>query len=698
MPEQSLPTGAVFLSYASQDAEAAARICEALRAAGVEVWFDRSELRGGDTWDSQIKKQIHECALFVPLISAHTNERIEGYFRGEWNLATRRLVNRAHDAAFLMPVVIDETREAGARVPDEFLLAQWTWLPDGVTPPAFAHRVRQLLEGETVSERRARSGEPGKIEPNSRDEHYTGPWGWFFDRHGKHRVRGAGLALLAFLLVLGGGASWYYIRAADAPPSMPALVAESTVRAVVPSEKSIAVLPFVNMSSEAEQEYLSDGISEQLLTLLAKIPELRVISRSSAFSLKGKDIEVPEIAKRLNVTYVLEGSVRKAGNQVRIAAQLIEARSDTHVWSEAYDRELTDIFAVQDEIALAVVHQLKLALLNDDLPARSTTTSLEAYNAYLRGRFYWNEGDPTDLEKARQNFERALEIDPGYALAHAAMADYYSALPFYSSSKPDEVFPKAKAAVARALELDGHLAEAHAALAYIRTYYDWDWRDAEKEFELALAYDPNNASLRHRYSRYLSSVGRTDEALVHMRRAHELDPLSLIIQANVGVIHYFGRQFEESLRHLQRLAVAEPDFPVAHWGMGLAREQMGDMDGALASFQKAAELTERGTNVLASMGRAYAVSGKLDEARKILQELTARAKQRYVPSYQIALVHAGLGDKDKAFESLEKAFEERSTLLTYLKMDPRFDSLRGDARFKAMLRRLNFLDEPVNSG
>ena len=494
------------------------------------------------------------------------------------------------------------------------------------------------------------------------------------------------------------GRSWYYLRAGDAPPSMAALVAESTVLAVVPSEKSIAVLPFVNMSSEAEQEYLSDGISEQLLTLLAKIPELRVISRSSAFSLKGKDIEVPEIAKRLNVTYVLEGSVRKAGNQVRIAAQLIEARSDTHVWSETYDRELTDIFAVQDEIALAVVHQLKLALLNDDLPARSTTTSLEAYNAYLRGRFYWNEGDPTDLEKARQNFERALEIDPGYALAHAAMADYYSALPFYSSSKPDEVFPKAKAAVARALELDGQLAEAHAALAYIRTYYDWDWRDAGKEFELALARDPNNASLRHRYSRYLSSVGRTDEALVQMQRARELDPLSLIIQANVGVIHYFGRQFEETLRHLQRLAVAEPDFPVAHWGIGLAREQMGDMDGALASFQKAAELTERGTNVLASLGRAYAVSGKPDEARKILQELTARAKQRYVPSYQIALVYAGLGDKDKAFESLEKAFEERSTLLTYLKMDPRFDSLRGDPRFKAMLRRLNFLDEPVTSG
>ncbi len=666
MPDPSDAAGSVFLSYASQDAEAAVRICEALQTAGVKVWLDQSALRGGDTWDSQIKKRIHDCALFIPVISAHTNARSEGYFRGEWNLATRRLLNMAQDATFLVPVVIDGTREADARVPDEFLLAQWTWLPDGESLPAFANHVRKLLEGEVASASHSQPGNAGNIEPSTRSKRSIGP----------------GLVLAALLLVLGAGAIWYYLRADGNPVDTPAPVADSTVLAAAQVEKSIAVLPFVNMSSDAEQEYFSDGISEQLLDSLAKIPELRVISRSSAFTLKGKDIEVPEIARRLNVAYVLEGSVRKSGNQVRIAAQLIEARTDTHVWSETYDRELTDIFAVQDEIALAVVQKLKLALLDDHLPARSTTKNLEAYNAYLRGRFYWNEGDPTDLEKARQNFERALEIDPGYALAHAAMADYYSALPFYSSALPDEVFPKAKAAVARALELDPQLPEAHAALAYIRTYYDWDWRDAGKEFELALARDPNSANLRHRYSRYLSSLGRTDEALVHMQRARELDPLSLIIQANVGVIHYFGREFAEALRALQQLAAAEPEFPVAYWGIGLAQEQMGDMAGAIASFQKAAGLTERGTNVLASLGRAYAVNGMSDEARKILQELAARAKQRYVPAYQVALVYTGLGDKENAFGSLEKAFEERSTLLTYLKMDPRFDSLRATRDFK----------------
>ena len=677
MTDRPEPSGSVFVSYASQDEEAARRICEALRAAGLQVWLDKSELRGGDAWDAQIKKRIHDCSLFIPVISAHSNARSEGYFRGEWNLATRRLLNMAQDAAFLVPVVVDGTREDDARVPDEFLLAQWTRLPGGETPPAFVERVRQLLQAELAPARHPR------LEESAR----SGLSG----AHGRNASRpwGAGLTV-AVLFLLGAGAYWYYGRAGDTP----AVIAKSGDAPAATKEKSIAVLPFVNMSTDAEQEYFSDGISEQLINSLAKIPELRVISRSSTFSLRGQAIGAAEIAKRLGVTHVLEGSVRKSGNLVRVDAKLIDARSDAQVWSETFDRELTDIFALQDEITLAVVRELKVALLKGGLPARNPPKNVEAYNAYLRGRFYWNEGDPTDLEKARQNFEHALEIDPGYALAHAAMADYYSALPFYSSSRPDEVFPKAKAAVARALELDPQLSEAHAALAYIRTYYDWDWRDAGKEFELALEFDPNNANLQHRYSRYLSSVGRTDEALVHMQRARELDPLSLIIQANVGIIHYFGRQFGETLRDLRQVTAADPEFPVAHWGMGLALEQLGDMDAALASFQRAAELTKRGTNVLASMGRAYAASGQQAEARKILQELAARAKERYVPSYQVALVYAGLGDKDKAFESLEAAFEERSTLLTYLKMDPRFDPLRGDARFQSMLRRLNFLEEP----
>jgi Tfp pilus assembly protein PilF len=334
--------------------------------------------------------------------------------------------------------------------------------------------------------------------------------------------------------------------------------------------------------------------------------------------------------------------------------------------------------------------RVKLTAQEESRLQRARIVNPEAHDAYLRGRYYWDKGEREDLEKARQNFEKALEKDPLYAPAYAGLADYYSVLPFYTSSPPAEAFPKAKAAVAKALALDDSLAEAHSSLAYIRTYYDWDWAGGEREFQRALALNPNDATVRHRYSRYLSSLGRTDEALKEIRRAQELDPLSLLVRTNVGLIYYFGRNYDLTIDELREVLKDDQNFSGAHWGLGLAYEQKGMLADALTEFEKAAALSKRSLNVVSSLGHAYAVAGKMSEARKALDELQTRARQTKVSGYQIALVFVGLGEKDRAFEELEKAFRERSTLLTYVKMDPRFDPLHSDPRFQDLLRRVGF--------
>lgn len=489
--------------------------------------------------------------------------------------------------------------------------------------------------------------------------------------------------LAALAAVLAVAAVGYLVwQRVDVPPAQPE-------RRVL-----LAVLPLDNLSGDADQEYLSDGLTEEMTTQISRLQPARlgVIARTSSMTFKDAKKTVREIGRELGVDYVLEGSVRRHEDRVRVTAQLIQVSDETHLLAESYDRDLRDILSLQSDVARAVADEIRIKLTPEEASRLGSTPSLdpEAHDAYLRGRYYWNRGELEDIEKARQYFEQALAKDPRYARAHAALADYYSALPFYDDSAPNDVFPKAKAAVARALELDDSLAEAHAALAYIQTYYDWDWTAAGHEFEHALVLDPNDASLRHRYSRYLSSLGRIEEALAQMEHARELDPLSLIIKANVGVIYYFGRRYDQTIEQLDKIAKEEPEFPVAHWGLGLAYEQKGMMEQALAAFQKAVELAPRGTNFLASLGRAYAVMGKTQEARKILDELVLRAKSKRISAYQIALVHVGLGEKDRAFEVLERAFQERSTLLTYLKMDPRLDPLRADPRFRELLRRMNF--------
>jgi serine/threonine-protein kinase len=453
--------------------------------------------------------------------------------------------------------------------------------------------------------------------------------------------------------------------------------------------QSLAVLPLANLSGDPAQDYFADGMTEAMITELAQISAMRVISRTSVMRFKGGKKSLPEIARELHVDCIVEGSVLRSGGKVRITAQLIQAVPERHLWAKSYDGDVRDVMAIQSQVARSVAGEIRVKLTPQEEShlQKARPVNPDAHDAYLRGRYYRRKGGLENVEKARQYFEQALDSDPLYAPAYAALADYYSVLPFYTNATPDEVFPKAKAAVARALELDDTLAEAHASLAYIHTYYDWDWAAAEQEFQRALQLNPNDAALRHRYSRYLSTVGRIDDALREIRQAQELDPLSQIAKANVGVIYYFARQYDAAMKPLNDLLKEDPKFDTGYWGLGLIYEQRGMPAEAVAQLEKAAVLSPD-PNTMASLAHAYAISGQKEKALKILSQLETKAKKESISSYQFALIYVGLGDREKGLAALEKALQERSTLLTYSKMDPRFDPIRSDPRFTDIQRRI----------
>ena len=616
------PGRAVFLSYASQDVEAAQRLCDALRAAGIEVWFDRSELRGGDAWDRRIHEWIRACRLFIAVISAHTEARDEGYFRLEWKIAVDRTYNMAEHKAFLVPVAIDDTLEWGAAVPEKFRQVQWTRLPLGSTPPAFVERIRQML---TPGEDRALASSTPSV------------------------LSGAG--------------------AAEAAP-----------------DNSIAVLPFTNLGGEPENEYFSDGLAEEILNALGHVEALKVSARSSAFSFRGKTTDIAAIAGKLRVANVLEGSVRRAGQRIRVTIQLIDARTGFQVWSERYDRQMEDIFELQDDIARAITERLKVSL---GAGARRSTSDLQAYEFYLKGRYYWAQR-PQGIGKAIEYFEGAINTDPKYARARAGLADCYATLGSWENGTmpPIEAMAKAKEAADKALELDKRLAEAHTTLAYRTTHHDWDWACAEAQFKHAFELNPNYAVCHHWYSHYLTAVGRTEESLTASKRCLELDPLDLVINVHMAWHYLFARQYEQAIEQCSKTSELHPNSFWPAYFFGLAYEQQGDVDRALEDLRASVRMSGNVTFATAALGHLYGITGKTDEARAVYEELKARAEWAYVPAYDIAMVCTGMGWNDQALDYLARAHQERSGWITYLKVDPRLDPLRDDARFVDLLRRV----------
>jgi serine/threonine-protein kinase len=454
--------------------------------------------------------------------------------------------------------------------------------------------------------------------------------------------------------------------------------------------KSIAVLAFANMSADAENEYFSDGISEEIINALTKIPSLRVSARTSAFAWKGKNEDVRVIGERLGVATVLEGSVRRSGARLRITAQLIDVAEGFHLWSETYDREMHDVFEIQDEIARAIVDVLKIKLLSDPDAAlvEKSTDNVEAYALYLKGRYYWAKRNETAVRKGLGYFEEAIAKDPTYARAHVGVADSYNILGFWDLMPPREAFPKAHTAAALALQMDPTLAEAYAAEGYAQLYYDWDWDEAERNFKRAMELNPRYATAPFYYANLLMLTRGMDSSLAMTRRALELDPLALIMLAAIGHTYHLHHRFDEAMPHYRATLELDPDYLVAHWWMGLNYAAMGRLAESQAQMERSVELSHRNPTMVASLARVHALAGHKAQANALLAELAEMAKHRFVSSFELSTVHLALGDKDRAMALLEAAYAEKSHSMAILKTDPRMEALREDPRFIALRARV----------
>jgi serine/threonine-protein kinase len=451
-------------------------------------------------------------------------------------------------------------------------------------------------------------------------------------------------------------------------------------------EKSVAVLPFENLSGNPENAYFADGIQDEILARLAKIGDLKVISRTSTQKYKSRPDNLRDIAQQLGVATILEGSVQRSPDAVRVTVQLINAANDSHLWAETYDRKLTDIFTVESEIARTIAGNLQAKLTGSErkaIAARPTENS-DAHQLYLKGRYFWNKTTGDDMHKAIGFFERAIAADPHYALAFAGLADTYLLLPFITAGTPEVCYPKAKEAAQRAVQLEPALAEAHIAFAQVLQYFDFDYGQAEVEFRRGLDLNVNNAIGHWRYSWLLLALGRSDEGFAEIRRAVDVDPLSLIINTDLGYFYTVSGRYDEAIAQLRRTIEMEPNFYYAHGNLGEALALKGQFAGALSEYKKTQALNDD-PFVYALYGHVYAIAGDEAQARRTLAEMEEVARHRYVQAYAFACVHAALGEKEKAVDWLEQSYRNRAGAdVAFIRIDPLLAPLRGDARFEKL--------------
>jgi TolB-like protein/Tfp pilus assembly protein PilF len=657
------PSRAVFLSYASQDAEAAQRICEALRAAGIEVWFDKSELRGGDAWDQSIRRQIKNCALLIPVVSRHTHERAEGYFRLEWKLA----VDRSHlimaNKAFLLPVVIDDTHEDDENVPDKFRDVQWTSLPAGETPPAFVERIRRLLAGDMAPQQQRVHASGGAASsrasaPRGRSRRRTGVL--------------YGAIAVVVLLALGYLGFERFNR----------------TRLGVPSAASIAVLPLANESGDPGQQYLSDGISEDLITALGQFPGLKVIGRSSAFKFRDSKEDSRSIGEKLGVAHLLEGSVRKSGDMIRVRAEMIDTADGSMQWSERYDRSYKDLFALQDEITHAVSGALKTKLLPGEYATeqseRPPSGNLEAYNAMLQGRFYAFRVTEADIRKSIEFYTKATELDPRYAFAWSWVSRVWTNLGggILDGAPAQEAYAKGREAADRALALSPDLAVAHIARGFLLQTADFDWHGAEAEFRRAQALAPNDGEVKYYLGTQLAAFGELDQAIELTRQALAIEPLRASWNGFLSEYLSGLNRLDEAERAARRAMELAPGAASYHARLASIEIQRGNAMAALAN----AQLEPPGPRQDVALALARQIGTDRSAADAALK--TVIEKDADVAPFQIAEVYALRNDAKGMFEWLDRAWSSRDAGINELLYDPFILRFKDNPRFAVFCRKV----------
>ena len=672
---------AVFLSYASEDSAAALRISEALRAAGIEVWFDQSELRGGEAWDRQIRKQIHDCALFVALISAHSNARSEGYFRREWRLAVERTHDMADDTAFLLPVVIDDTAEPVARVPEPFREVQWARFQGGQAPARFVEQVLRLLEPTEPTP--ASQATTARTEPaGSGAAPVAGAAATHRGRRPRSR-RGLMVAIaIAIAVAAGALTTWRFRPSHDAAAAPPANAGWSAVQ-----QKSIAVLPFADMSEKKDQEYFADGMAEEILDLLEKIPELRVIGRTSSFQFKARNEDLRSIGEKLGAAYLVEGSVRRAGSRVRVSAQLIDAGTGTQLWADNYDREFGDILDLQDQVAAGIARALQLAVASDDASPRRQLQSPEAYTHFLRGRAGIDRGDAESLRAAVGELEQALALDPGFTRAAETLALAYLDLigNGYVTSKVG--WPPTVVAAHRALQLDPGSALAHAIIGLHHATFEYDWPAARAELQQALAQDSRDPVALYNVAWLAFDLGQIEESIHLQNLSMSLDPLNPDALQNGAIIYFLTGDFAAAERSFRAGMQISPGYPANHWYLGQMDLLRGEPAAALVEMR--AEPSVARDQGLAMVYHALGRHAESDAA--LARALRSVGNESPI---NVAIVYAYRRERDQAFAWLKKAVDERDLIVGHKFLhDPTLEPLRGDPRYKALLRKMNLPDK-----